>query len=119
MASQSNRFGEIKTHSYKLDQSKDLQVSITSPLNRSNYDSDFPALPSTNSSSKDCASKACMLSLEELKMIQVKNRTPEETKRYRHLMYLKRKEKNVDQHTSVALGSLNKDNTNNDIIKCT
>ena len=33
-------------------------------------------------------------------------------------MYLKRKEKNVDQHTSVALGSQNKDNTNNDVIKC-
>ena len=49
------RFGEIKSHSYKLDQSKDLQVSITSPLNRSNNESDFPVLPSTNSSSKDCA----------------------------------------------------------------
>ena len=64
-------FDEIKTHSDKVVQSKGLHDKII--LDQFYYESNFPPLPSAKKSSKECANEACMLSLEELKMIQVKN----------------------------------------------
>jgi len=86
---------------------KDIQFLISSPPTQERietYDINFPPIQTLSQSSdnnrndniekykKKELKHASELTLDELKMIPVKNRSKEETKRYKYLMYKNRKE---------------------------
>ena len=72
------------------------------------YEADFPPLSSTLKTNIGSSKNECMLTLEDLKLIPVKERTANEMKRYKHLMYIKSKEKYaIPSNTTVLDGPSN------------
>ena len=82
----SSSIKDMANQTCKVNQ-KDLHT------NNNQYDINFPSLQTSNNCKKNIENKVCELSLEEIKLIPVKDRTPAEKKQYNHLMYVKNKEK--------------------------
>ena len=105
---------QVQSGEYDLKM-EDIPIFGCTQSKSANYDFDFPPLASKGLTARKTRtqpkvnenSEECMLTLEELRKIPGKKRKPEESKRYKQLMYQRKKMKKAEEQ-SVHLAKTNK-----------